>query len=107
MDPPGVGDEASDIVDGVFAQPTRIGAEISSTRAICEQRFTIVPPLFEPREWATTRSRATPGHAACTSDAAPRRARYGAMSDDRGYRWCSESLRRRPRSSGIARNVSI
>src|SRR5438093_2524957 len=48
------------VADGVFAQPTRMGAEISSTRAICEQRFTIVPPLFEPREWATTRSRATP-----------------------------------------------
>ena len=60
MGPPAVGDEASDVVVGDFAQPARIGAESSSTRAICEQR-TIVPPLFEPREWATTRSRSTPG----------------------------------------------
>src|SRR5262245_8251911 len=50
IDPPGAGADAeSDMAFGVIAHPARIGAVTSiEARAICEKRFTRVPPFREP-----------------------------------------------------------
>src|SRR5574341_979281 len=49
-DPPAPSAETPDVAVGALAQPARIGTDASSNaRTICEQRFTIVPPLQRPR----------------------------------------------------------
>src|SRR6185369_6093738 len=50
IEPPGAGADAeSDVAFGVIAHPARNGADASiRTRAVCEKRFTRVPPFREP-----------------------------------------------------------
>src|SRR5437763_9742573 len=73
IDPPGAGaDEESDVAFGVIAHPARMGAVASiRTRAICEKRFTRVPPFREP--WMGPRF-----------SRGPRRLGHGCTANDRG-----------------------
>src|SRR5439155_12709120 len=71
IDPPGAGaDEESDTAFGVIAHPARMGAVASiRMRAICEKRFTRVPPFREPCMGPRFDSRAAAVRQLCTSNA--------------------------------------